>query len=58
MTKLPSLYSISHAWLRDGPVSPHVPAYVSRSFNYENCTSALETIATRESTRSPVPKLP
>ena len=30
MTKIPSLHSINRAWLHDGPLSPHVPAYISR----------------------------
>lgn len=30
MTKIPSLHPINRAWLLDGPLSPHVPAYISR----------------------------
>ena len=33
-TKIPSLHPINRAWLHDGPLSPRVPAYVSRSLNY------------------------
>ena len=30
MTQIPSLHPSTHAWLLDGPLSPHVPAYISR----------------------------
>ena len=30
MTQIPSLHPRTHAWLLDGPLSPHVPAYISR----------------------------
>ena len=29
MSKIPSLHPINRAWLLDGPLSPHVPAYIS-----------------------------
>jgi integrase/recombinase XerC len=30
MTKIPALHPTNRAWLLDGPLSPHVPAYISR----------------------------
>ena len=30
MTQIPSLHPRTRAWLLDGPLSPHVPAYISR----------------------------
>ncbi len=30
MTKIPSLHPTTRAWLLDGPLATHIPAYVSR----------------------------
>ena len=30
MTKIPELHPILEGWLREGPLSAHVPAYVAR----------------------------